>query len=55
MRERESARGGEGQRERETERNPNRLGTVITEPDTGLRLINYEIMTQAEIKSQMLN
>ena len=28
---------------------------VSTEPNMGLKLINCEIMTQAKIKSQMLN
>ena len=42
--------GEEGQRE--GERIPTRLGAV---PDAGLKLINREIMTWTEIKSQMLN
>ena len=32
-----------------------RLRTVRAEPDLGLELTNCEIMTLAEIKSQMLN
>ena len=42
---------GEGKRERERERIPSRLLIVSTEPDAGLHLTNYEIMTRAEIKS----
>ena len=42
-------------RERGRERIPSRLCTVSSEPDVGLKLINYEIMIWAEIKSQMLN
>ena len=37
------------------ERTPSRLCTDSTEPDAGLDLRNLEIMTWAEIKSQMLN
>ena len=44
----------EGQRERERERIPSRLHIVSTEPYMGFRLMNREIMTQAEIRSQML-
>ena len=36
---------GEGQRERERDRIPSRLCTVSMEPDKGLRLGNYEIVT----------
>ena len=46
---------GEGQRERERERIPSRFHTVSAEPYVRLKLTNYEIMTQAEIKSQMPN
>ena len=41
--------------ERGRERIPGRLHTVSTEPHTGLKLTNCEIMTWAEIKSQILN
>ena len=54
-RERESdSMSGEGKRERERERIPSTLHTVSTEPVVGLELMNPEIMTPAEIKSQML-
>ena len=47
---------GKGQQGRgEREGIPSRLPTVSTEPDVGLDLTNCEIMTRAEIKSQMLN
>ena len=47
----ETERGGEGQREKE--RIPSRLcGAAF---DVGLELTNCEIMTCAEIQSQMLN
>ena len=44
---REGERVGEGQREREREREriPNSLHTVSREPNVGLNLTNYEIMT----------
>ena len=42
-------------REREREGFPSRLRTVSAKPNTGLNSTNYEIMTSAEIKSQMLN
>ena len=42
-------------RERERERIPSRLRVVSTEPDTGLHLMNHEIMSWAEIKSRTLN
>ena len=35
----------ERDREREEERIPSRLHTVSTEPNVGLHLTNYEIMT----------
>ena len=43
-------------RDRETgrQRIPSRLHTVSTEPNVGLDLTNCEIMTSAEIGSQML-
>ena len=37
------------------EKIPSRLGTVITEPSVELKLTNREIMTWAEINSQLLN
>ena len=40
-------------RERGRERIPSRLRAVRAEPDVGLELKNREIMTWAEIKSQM--
>ena len=49
--ERERARPGEAQRERETDR----LRTVSTEPDAGLSLTNHEMVTWAEVKSLTLN
>ena len=46
----------ESERERERrERIPSRLHAVSTEPDMGLELMNREIMTRAENKSQMLS
>ena len=48
--ERERAQAGEGQIE-----NPSRLHTFSAEPDSGLDPTNYEIMTQAQIKNQILN
>ena len=50
-REREQERTGEGQREGR-QRIPS---TTSAEPHTGLELTNHEIVTRAEIKSQMLN
>ena len=44
-----------GGAEREGERIPSRLWAISMEPDAGLHLANYEIMTWAKIKSQMLN
>ena len=41
----ETERGRERERERERERIPSRLCTISTEPNTGLDLINCEIMT----------
>ena len=46
---------GVAERERGRERIPSRLGTVSTEPDSGLELTNREMLTRAEIKSRMLN
>ena len=46
---------GEGHREKEGERIPSRLCTISAEPDTGLELMNREIVTSAEIKRQVLN
>ena len=53
--ERERERVSQGWGERGRERVPGRLRTVSTEPDAGLDPTNCEIMTQVEIKSQMLN
>ena len=50
-----SGRAEEGQRERGRERIPGRLCAVSAEPNAGLELMNCEIMTWAETKSQMLN
>ena len=53
LRERERDHGlGRG---RKRERIPNRFRAVSIEPDTGLELINYEIVTRADIKSWSLN
>ena len=56
FRDRDRARTGEGQREREREREGDteskvgsRLWAVSTEPNTGLKLTNHEIMTWAEV------
>ena len=51
------AREGEskGGAEREGERIPSRLRIASAEPNVGLKLMNHEIMTQTEIKSQTLN
>ena len=38
-------RGGGAERERQTDRLPSRLCTVSTEPDAGLKLMNWETMT----------
>ena len=53
-REREQAQVGEGQIERR-QRIPSRVCAVSAEPDVGLELMNHEIMTSVEIKSQTLN
>ena len=42
-------------RERGRERIPSRLYAVSTEPDAGLGLMEWEIMTCAETKSRTLN
>ena len=55
LRERKSVHQKGRGRERGRERIPNRLCTVSTEPDMGLCLMNYEIMTWAETKSLDLN
>ena len=44
-----------GGAEREGERIPSSFCTVSTEPDVGFELMDREIMTCAETKSQMLN
>ena len=42
---------GEGQREREAESKAgSRLSAVSTDPDSGLELVNREIMTWAEVR-----
>ena len=46
------SRGGSDRKERE---NPNQALTVRAEPNAGLKLMNREIITRAEIKSQMFN
>ena len=48
------AQAEEGQAEREREALAG-SSLVSTEPDTGLKLTNCEIMTSAEIKSRTLN
>ena len=53
-REREKYEWGKG-REKGRQRIPSRLRAVSTEPNAGLNLMNREIMTWAEIKSQMPN
>ena len=59
MRERERARArarvGEGQREKERVRIPGRLWAVSAEPHAGFDLMNDEIITLSEIKSQTFN
>ena len=40
-----SRRGAERERERKRERIPSRLHAVSAEPNTGLELTNWEIMT----------
>ena len=48
--------GRDRERDRERgERIPSRLCTLSAEPEAGLDLINYEIMTRAETKSKMFN
>ena len=42
-------------KERGRERLPSRLCAVTVKPDAGFDPTNLEIMTRAEIKSQMLN
>ena len=46
---------GEGQRERKRARIPRRLLTVSADPNTGLELVNLEIMMGDKVKSRMLN
>ena len=55
LRETETAQVGERQRERGKERIPSRLHAASTEPNAGLELMNCEIMTWVETKSQMLS
>ena len=45
LREKEQEQGRGRERERERERIPSRLCAVSTEPNSGLELINHEIMT----------
>ena len=54
-REREREREERGRERRRRERIPSRFCTVSTEPNAGLKPTKREIMTRAEIKSQMLN
>ena len=42
---RTKVRAGEGQRGREGEKIPSKLRTVSAEPDAGLKLTKYKIMT----------
>ena len=51
LRERQREREEEGQREGGRQRIPNRESAVSIEPNTGLKLMNREIRTQAKIKS----
>ena len=51
----EKMQAGEWQREKDRERIPSWFCTVSAKPDLGLELTNHEIMTFAEIRSQMLN
>ena len=44
-----------GAAEKEGERMPGRLCAVSMEPDMGLKFMNHEIMTSADIKSWTLN
>ena len=58
LRERERERGQATSRagaERRRDKIPSKLYAISTELDAGLELMNYEIMTWAEIRSQMLN
>ena len=49
-RERQSMNGGGAEREGDTESEAgSRFRTVSTEPNTGLELTNYEILTRAEV------
>ena len=54
-REIEKAQVGEGQREGETESQAGFVHAIRAEADVGLKLMNSEIMTWAEIKSWTLN
>ena len=49
LRQKDSVWGGEGQRERKTERIPNSLLAVSAQLDVGLEFTNYEIVTWAEV------
>ena len=49
-RERDRVWAGKGNRERETEHKAgSRLSAVSTEPDAGLKHVNFEIMTWAKV------
>ena len=52
---RKRERERERKRERERVRESQTGSTFSMEPDAGLKLMNREIMTRAEIKSQMLS
>ena len=52
---RENEDTGEGQRERGRERIQSKLHVASTEPDTGLKPTNHEIMIWAKTESQTLN
>ena len=55
-RHRDRAQAGEGEREREGDTESeagSRLRAVSTEPDAGLELTNYEIMTRAKVSAQL--
>ena len=54
-RQRERERERERERDRERERVPSRLCIVSSKPIAGLKPMDHEIMTLAEIKSQTLN
>ena len=56
--EKDSARAGEGQREREGDTESEagfRLPAVSPEPDAGLKLTRSEIVTQAEVRRRLID